>query len=228
MCEHLPAKRFPYWEITGFCVNKYTDSEMRRPVGDRKTQPSASTPFILLLGKKTSRYWTSSGFLNVSGAPRASAMMLAGKGNEASEVGLNVLVTVQRLPSHYSFLTANSSRRVSVTAGLAFILPTPSASSHPSSWLPPALSEARRGLGACSDSAPKRRARKGACERHDQREQNGRNARGGRTQHALCPPSSTVTRREQRRRFSTSRLCRGSGARWPPRGDRLGLGHSIL
>lgn len=40
MCEHPPAKRFPYREITGFCVNKYTDSvisEMRRPVGDRKT-----------------------------------------------------------------------------------------------------------------------------------------------------------------------------------------------
>lgn len=75
MCEHQPAKRFPYREITGFCVNKYTDSvisEMRRPVGDRKTEPSASTPFSLLLRKKTSRYWTSSGFLNVSGGGAAS------------------------------------------------------------------------------------------------------------------------------------------------------------
>lgn len=59
-----------------------------------------------------------------------------------------MLVSVQRLPSRYSSLTANSSRRVSITAGLAFILPTPSASSHPSFWLLPAQSEARRGLGA--------------------------------------------------------------------------------
>lgn len=55
MCEHQPAKRFPYREITGFCVNKYTDSgisEMRRPVGDRKTdsfQPSAQEKDITLL-----------------------------------------------------------------------------------------------------------------------------------------------------------------------------------
>lgn len=67
-----PAKRFPYREITGLRVNKYTDSvisEMRRLVGDGKNEPSAE------LRKKTSRYWTSSGFLNFSEPPRASVMI---------------------------------------------------------------------------------------------------------------------------------------------------------
>lgn len=96
-----PAKSFPYSEITGFCVNKYTDSVKFGDVyafGTQKKEPSVLSPcsFSAELRKKRPRYRTSSGFLSNSSGFR-----------------LNVLVAVQRPPSHPSFLTANSSRRFS-------------------------------------------------------------------------------------------------------------------
>lgn len=67
---------------------------------------------------------------------------------------MNVLVIVQRPPSHPSFLTANSSGHFSRTARLGFIfffLP-PSASSYPSILL--ALSNAERGTARPRRSVP--------------------------------------------------------------------------
>lgn len=97
------------------------NSEMRTPVGQRK---------------KSRLCWVLAAYcraqekeVSLPDFIRISVKLL--------RVQLNVLVTVQRPPSHPSFLTTNSSRYFSRSARLGFIFPTPSASSHPSFWLPP-------------------------------------------------------------------------------------------
>lgn len=110
-----------------------------------------------------------------------------------------MLVTVQRLPSHYSLLTTNSSRRVSITAGLAFIFPTPPASSHPSFWLLLTQSAARRRLDVLRQlrSNSKARSKKGRANvTSSVTEIGGTHQRvghdGGSFQNNFCSPSSKL------------------------------------
>lgn len=176
-----PAKRFPYSEITGFCVNKYTNSVRLRDVYACGRRLDPLLPAFCRARERD---------ITLPDLIRSGVGLLRVTASIGDDVcWRTTLVTVQRLPSRSSSLTTNSSRRVSITAGLGFILPTPSASSHvplappnpergserpqPPVPAPIQLQTQERGRGV--------RMSQRNLQRDVQCERNQRSARGGRT-----------------------------------------------